>query len=56
MKNIVKITILGLFILFAVTTYAAFNVPDRPQSYVNDYAGILNPYSKGKLKQFFEKL
>ena len=54
MKNIVKITILGLFILFAVTTYAAFNVPDRPQSYVNDYAGILNPSQKGSLNSFLK--
>ena len=52
MKNIIKITIIGLFILFAVSSYAAFKTPERPQNYLNDYAGILRPPQKETLNSF----
>jgi len=54
MKNIIKITVFGLFILLGSTTYAAFNPPERPQDYVNDYAGILSPSQKGALNNFLK--
>ena len=54
MKNITKITVLGFFILFAVSSYAAFKTPNRPQNYVNDYAGILSPSQKGALNSFLK--
>lgn len=54
MKNIVKITILGLFILFGSTAYAAFKAPQRPQAYVNDYTGTLSSSQKGALNNFLK--
>lgn len=54
MKNIIKITVLGFFILFVVSSYAAFKAPNRPQNYVNDYAGILSPSQKETLNSFLK--
>ena len=54
MKNIIKITVLGFFILFALSSYAVFKTPNRPQNYVNDYAGILGPSQKETLNSFLK--
>jgi len=40
--------------LFAVSSYAAFKIPARPQNYVNDYAGILRPPQKATLNNFLK--
>ena len=54
MKNIIKISVLGLFIFCAIFSYAAFKLPERPQNYLNDYTGILDSSQKEALNSFLK--
>ena len=54
MKNIIKIGIIGLSIFCAVSICAAFKIPDYPQNYLNDYAGVLDPSQENLLNNFLK--
>lgn len=44
-----KIIISAVIIFSAVFSYAAFRIPESPQNYVSDYAGVLHPIQKDSL-------
>lgn len=54
MKNIIKIGLVGLFIFFAIFAYGAFKIPDYPQNYLNDYAGVLSPSQEKTINTFLK--
>ncbi len=58
MKNIlsrgIKIGIIGLFVFCAVSIYGAFKIPEYPQNYLNDYAGVLEPSQERILNNFLK--
>ncbi len=52
-----SLSALGLFVFFCVPVFA-FSIPEKPSSYVNDYASLLSPEARQKIENVlgvFEK-